>query len=64
MVHLLVKLLAEAFEHVDLFAPRAVHGDALLPELVIQGLNEPVHELVQLLLGLLDLRLQGLVQGR
>ena len=39
MVHLIVKLLAQAFKHVDLFAPRAVHGDTLLTELVIQGLD-------------------------
>ena len=64
MVHLIVKLLAQAFQHVDLLAPRAVYGDALLPELVIQGLYQPVNELVQLLLGLLDLRLQRLVEGR
>ena len=64
MVHLIVKLLTQAFQHVDLLAPRAVHGDALLPKLVIQGLDEPVHELVQLLLGLFDLRLKGLVESR
>ncbi len=46
MIHLIVELLTQAFQHVDLLAPRAVHGDTLLSELVIQGLYEPVHELV------------------
>ena len=63
MVHLIVKFLTQAFQHLYLFAPRAVHSDTLLSKFVVEGLNEPIHELVQLPLGLLDLRLKGLIES-